>query len=104
MYEQLKTWDSVSKKGLEQLFGGLQGECFQEKVTVSGCCNQKGNLLGGKYRVGPGGNRQKIAGAFEINAFQPEWPDTDPSSLGKNSSASVLCITCSRQVLAEVSY
>lgn len=103
MYEQLKTWDSVSKKGLEQLFGGLH--CFfQEKETVSGCCSQKGNLLGRKYRVGPGGNRQKTAGAFEINAFQPEWPGTDPSSLGKNSSASVPCITCSRQVLAEVAY
>lgn len=57
----MKIWDSVSKKGLEQLFGGLLmvvachnwGKTFRSKKQLSGCRNQKGNLLGAKCRVGP---------------------------------------------------
>lgn len=57
----METWDSVSKKGLEQLFGRLLmvvachnwGKAFSSKKQLSGCRNQKGNLLGAKCRVGP---------------------------------------------------
>ena len=57
----METWDSASKKALEQLFGRLLmvvachnwGKAFSSKKQLSGCRNQKGNLLGAKCRVGP---------------------------------------------------